>query len=164
VSPFRFRLQSVLRHQARKLDAAQFAHAAALSRVGALSAEILRLRRERLQEAPSASASLRARDLQQALVRQGWFKGEETRLTASLLEASRALRSGERQLRQDRQQLKKFECVRDRRRQDWRAREERLERALQDEVASRLHRKVRPGAEIALQTGKAGLHDISAAL
>ena len=164
MSPFRFRLQSVLRHQARKLDAAQFAHAAALSRVQALAAEILRLRQEQLQEAPSAGVCLRARDLQQALLRQSWFQGEETRLAASQLEASRTLRSRERQLRQDRQQLKKFECLRERRRQDWQAREERLERVRQDEVASRLCRKVRPGAEIASQTGKAGLHHTVAAL
>ena len=164
MSPFRFRLQSVLRHQARKLDATQFAYAAAWSRVGALSAEILRLRQERLKETPPASTRLRVRDLQQALVRQSWFKGEETRLTADLREAFRALRDKERQLGQDRQQLKKFECLRKKRRQDWEAQEERLERLRQDEVASRLRRKVRPGAEIASQTGKAGLHHTVAAL
>jgi flagellar export protein FliJ len=154
LKPFRFRLQSVLQYSARKLDLAQFARASAQSHVQAVSRELSALRdaRSKLQSTPPPHARLSALLLQQASVRGDWIQRHEARVQDRLSEASRALQERERQLRQARRELKKFELLRDRRRRDWTRNEERLEQKRLDEVGSRVRHAA---AKIAATGGKA---------
>lgn len=129
----------MLKHQARKLDQAQFARAAAWTRVTALTSELARLQesREQCSLSPRPHVLRSAGSLQQATLRSDWFQKQELRTEAQLREASGALQERERHLRLARRELKKFELLKERRHGDWQKHELMRAQKELDEVGSR---------------------------
>lgn len=132
----------MLRHQAHKLDLAQFARASAFTRVNRLSAELTSLQESRLglQHTQKPETRVRAWDAQQAGLRIAWFEEQEMQLEGALREATASLHEAERHLRVARTELKKFELLKERRKREWQSEVLKLEQKQLDEIGGRQRR------------------------
>jgi flagellar export protein FliJ len=139
LKPFRFRLESVLRHHGRKKDQARTDRALALAHLYALESESegLAQTQSKDRDRVARSARWRAQDLQQAGARAAWLHEQTTRLKQRIREASLLLQEKDRLLRLAMREERKFELLRERRKATWAQEQEKLLQKELDELAGR---------------------------
>jgi flagellar export protein FliJ len=141
VKPFRFRLESVLRHSGRRRDQAQAERCLALARLHALENELIRFKESEARRSAERSGTvrLRAHDLQQAGARKLWFDQQCMQLVRKIQDAARQLHDKEKALRLAQRECRKFELLKDRRQKAWLLDQEKIAQKQTDEIASQGH-------------------------